>query len=173
MVGKNILFEFIPSQVCLHDKSVGGFSGCFAWIKVMCEQQLGYRVPGPAQCEAIVPVEVVLVESYLDGFLDKAVHVSRCKEHMRNIWLDQLEKSAVAEHSINTRYQINFNNVSVLDRASGYMNRLIKEAIQIRLNQNNFNRDNGFMLSWVWNPATKLLFTHDLDPGKVAIEPTH
>jgi hypothetical protein len=55
---------------------VSGFNGRFAWIKVMCEQQLGYRVPGPAQCEAIVPVEVVLVESYLDGFLDEAVHVS-------------------------------------------------------------------------------------------------
>jgi hypothetical protein len=78
MVGKNILseFEFIPSRVCLRNKSVGGFNGCFAWIKVVCEQQLGYGVPGPAQCEAIVPVEVVLVESYLDGFLDEAVHVS-------------------------------------------------------------------------------------------------
>jgi len=43
----------------------------------MFEQQLSYRVPGPAQCEAIVLVEVRLVESYLDVFLDKAVHVSR------------------------------------------------------------------------------------------------
>jgi hypothetical protein len=109
---------------------MGRFDGCFAWIKVVCEQ-LGYWVPGPAQCEAIISVDAVLVESYLD-----------------------------------------FNNISVLDRALGYMDCLIKEAIQIRLNQNN-NRDNGFTLSRAWNPVTKLLFTHNLDPGKAAIEPAH
>jgi hypothetical protein len=53
----------------------GRFDDHFAWIKVVCGQQLGYWVPGPAQCEAIVSVDVILVESYLDGFLDKAVHV--------------------------------------------------------------------------------------------------
>jgi hypothetical protein len=69
--------------------------------------------------------------------------------------------------------EIDFNNVSVLDRASGYMDHLIKEAIQIRLNQNNINRDNGFTLSWAWNPVTKLLSTQNLDPGKAVIEPAH
>jgi hypothetical protein len=71
---------------------------------------------------------------------------------MRHIRLDQPEKSAVAEHSINAGHQIDFNNVSVLDRASGYMDRLVKETIQIRLNQNNFNRDNGLTLSRAWTP---------------------
>jgi hypothetical protein len=40
------------------------------------EQQICYRVPGPAQCEATVPVEVFVVESFSDCFLDEAVHVS-------------------------------------------------------------------------------------------------
>jgi hypothetical protein len=53
---------------------------------------------------------------------------------MRHIRLDQPEKSAVAEHSINTGHQIDFRNISVLNRASGYMDRLVKEATQIRLN---------------------------------------
>jgi hypothetical protein len=66
---------------------------------------------------------------------------------------------------------IDFNNVSVLDRSSGYKDRLVKEAIQIGLNGNNFNRDNGLTLSRAWNPVTKL-FTHELDPGKAVIEPT-
>jgi hypothetical protein len=92
---------------------------------------------------------------------------------MRHIRLDQPEKSAVAEHSINAGHKIDFNNVSVLDRASGYMDHLIKEAIQVRINQNNINRDNGFTLSQAWNPVTKLLFTHNLDPGKAAIEPAY
>jgi hypothetical protein len=97
---------------------------------------------------------------------------ARCKEHMRHIRLDQPEKSMVAEHSINARLQIDFS-VSVLDRALGYMDCLVKEAIQIRLNQNNINRDNGFTLSRAWNPTTKLLSTHSLDPGKAVIEPAH
>jgi len=58
-LGKNILTKYIPGQVCLSDRSVGRFDGRFAWIKVVCEQQLGYGVPGPAQCEAIVPVDVI------------------------------------------------------------------------------------------------------------------
>jgi hypothetical protein len=73
---------------------------------------------------------------------------------MRHIWLNQLEKSAVAEHGMNRGHKIDFNNVSVLDRASGYMDHLVKEAIQIRLNHKNFNRDNGFTLSRAWNPVT-------------------
>jgi hypothetical protein len=84
---------------------------------------------------------------------------------MGQLRLDQPKKSADVEHGINAGHKIYFNNISVLDRASGYMDRLIKEAIQIRLNQNNINRDNGFTLSWAWNPVTKLLFTHNLDPG--------
>jgi hypothetical protein len=92
---------------------------------------------------------------------------------MRHIRLDQAEKSAVAEHSINAEHKIDFNNVSVLDRASGYVDGLVKETIHKRIKQNNNNRDNGFTLSWTWNPVTKLLFTHNLDPGKAAIEPAH
>jgi hypothetical protein len=41
------------------------------------------------------------------------------KEYIRHIWLDQPEEYAVAEHSINTGKQIDFNNVSVMVRASG------------------------------------------------------
>jgi hypothetical protein len=53
------------------------------------------------------------------------------------------------------------------------MDRLIKEAIQIKLNYKNVNRDSGFILSRAWNPVTKLLFKHDTDPGKAATEPAH
>jgi hypothetical protein len=37
----------------------------------------------------------------------------------------------------------------------------------------NINSDNGLTLSRTWNPVTKLLFTHNLDPGKAAIELAH
>jgi hypothetical protein len=43
------------------------------------------------------------------------------------------EKSAAAEHSINTRHQIDFSSTSVLDKAAGYVDRLVNEAIEIQL----------------------------------------
>jgi hypothetical protein len=146
---------------------VGGFDDRFDWIKVVCGQQLHdlcLKIPGvyriPCACRKV----------YI-GQTGRSIE-ARCKEHMRHIRLDQPQKSAVAEHSINAGHKIDFNNVSVLDRASGYMDRLVKEAIQIRINQNIITRDNGFTMSRAWNPVTKL-FTHNLDPGKAAIEPAH
>jgi hypothetical protein len=121
------------------------------------KDDLGFKIPGvyriPCECGKV----------YI-GQSGRSIE-ARCKEHTGHIRLDQPEKSAIAEHSISTGHQIDFN-VSVLDRASGYMDRLVKEAIQIRLNHKNFNRDHGFTLSRAWNPVTKFLFKHDTDPGK-------
>jgi hypothetical protein len=62
---------------------MGGFDGRFAWIKVVCEQQLGYWFPAPTQCKAIISVGVLRVESYLDGFLDEAVHTTQPEQHQQ------------------------------------------------------------------------------------------
>jgi hypothetical protein len=51
------------------------------------------------------------------------------------------------------------------------MDHLVKVDIQIRLNQKNFNRDNGITLSRAWNPVTKLLFKHDIEPAKRPLNP--
>jgi hypothetical protein len=37
------------------------------------------------------------------------------------------------------------------------MDCLVKEAIEIRLHPNNFNRDGGFTLSRAWQPVTNML----------------
>jgi hypothetical protein len=63
-----------------------------------------------------------------------------------DIRLDQPDKSAMAEHSINTGHCIDFNKTIVLDRTSCYMDRLVKETIGIRLNNQNFNRNGGLVL---------------------------
>jgi hypothetical protein len=73
---------------------------------------------------------------------------ARCKEHLRHIHLEQPKKSAMAEHCMNSGHHIDFNSSSVLDKAAGSMDCLVKEATEIRLNFNNFNRDSGFILSW-------------------------
>jgi hypothetical protein len=75
-LGKTFCPNFYLAQSVYATGQWVGSVAAFAWISVMFEQQLCYRVPDPAQCEAIVPVEVFVVESYLDGVLDKAVHVS-------------------------------------------------------------------------------------------------
>jgi hypothetical protein len=72
------------------------------------------------------------------------------KEHMRHIRLEQPEKWAVVEHSINTANCIDFNSTSKLRTATKYMDLLVKEAIKIRLHPDTFNRDKGFTLSHTW-----------------------
>jgi hypothetical protein len=37
------------------------------------------------------------------------------------------------------------------------MDRLVKEAMEIHLHPNNFNRDGDFTLSWAWQPVTNML----------------
>jgi hypothetical protein len=63
----------------------------------------------------------------------------------------------VVEHSINTGHCIDFSNTIVLDRTSSYMDRLVKEAIGIRLNNQNFYRDGGLMLSSAWHAVIDML----------------
>jgi hypothetical protein len=60
------------------------------------------------------------------------------------------EKSTVAEQRFETGHNVDFSSISILDKATGYKDHVIKEAIEIKLYPNNFNRDGGFTLSWSW-----------------------
>ena len=81
----------------------------------------------------------------------------RVEEHRHHIRLAHLEKSAVAEHSINNGHKISFQETKILASKSGYMDRLIREAIELNLHPNNFNREDGFLLSRTWQPAIQQL----------------
>jgi hypothetical protein len=74
---------------------------------------------------------------------------------MRHTNLGQPEKSAAAEHRLNTGRNIHFKSISIPDKATGYMDYVTNEAAEIRLHstQKNFNRDSGFTLSWSWYPV--------------------
>jgi hypothetical protein len=48
----------------------------------------------------------------------------------------------------------------------------VKEAIHIRLNKEDFNRDNGFNLSRAWFPITRMLASQKAEPGKESIDLT-
>jgi hypothetical protein len=81
---------------------------------------------------------------------------ARLKEHRRHVHLNQPDKSAVAQHSI-TSHRINFDSTSKLGTATKYMDCLVKEAIEIWLHPDNFNRDDRFNLSHTWCPIIKML----------------
>jgi hypothetical protein len=51
----------------------------------------------------------------------------RCKEHIRHVRLKHPVKSAVAEHNFNTGHRIDFSSTSMLDKTTGYMDRLVKQ----------------------------------------------
>jgi hypothetical protein len=76
----------------------------------------------------------------------------------------------VAEHSINTGHCIDFSNTIVLDRTSSYMDRLVKEAIGIRLNNQNSNRDGGLMLSHAWHPVIIMLSNQEAGLTQYALD---
>jgi hypothetical protein len=52
---------------------------------------------------------------------------------------------------------IDFSGTTILDRTSGYVDCLVKEAIEIQLNKNNFNRDCGLILSLALSPVINML----------------
>jgi hypothetical protein len=63
----------------------------------------------------------------------------------------------MAEHSLTTYHRIDFDGTSKLRTATRYMDRLVREAIEIQLHPDNFNRDDGFNLSHTWRPIIKML----------------
>jgi hypothetical protein len=118
---------------------------------VRVKDDLGLKTPGvyriPCECgEAYIGETARTIET-------------RMKEHRRNIRLCQPEKSAVAEHSINLDHKIKFDNAKLLGRSNGYWDRITKEAIEIRMEVRNFNRDTGYALSAAWNPALRKIKT--------------
>jgi hypothetical protein len=88
----------------------------------------------------------VIVAGPYTGQTGRSVDI-RLKEHQRNIRLQYPDKSVVAEHSIDQGHRIQFHNASILATKNRYMDRIVKEAIEIELHPYNINREVGFCLS--------------------------
>ena len=80
---------------------------------------------------------------------------TRVKEHRDACQKGALEKSALAEHAWMNHHPIQWEEVSVIDRARTAKELLVKEAIHIRLNHPSLNRDGGLELPRCWMAALK------------------
>jgi hypothetical protein len=58
---------------------------------------------------------------------------------------------------LDTGRATHFDDTHKLSIAASYVNRLLKETIDIRLHANSFNRQEGFTLNREWQSITQLL----------------
>jgi hypothetical protein len=130
-------------------KSVGLPSRKISSFLRPVKDDLGLRTPGvysiPCECGQV----------YI-GQTGRSID-TRITEHSRHIRLGHPEKSAVTEHSFTHDSLIRFQDTQIPSTKSGYMDRLIRESIELEFRPNNMNREEYLALSGSWKPPFRLL----------------
>jgi hypothetical protein len=105
---------------------------------------------------------VSAAESYIEQ-TGRSVDI-RLKEHQRHIRLEHPDKSAIAQHSIDQGYHIQFHNASILATKTRYIDCIVREVIESELHPYNSNREGGFCLSKSWKSLIDSLKLLGHDP---------
>ena len=71
----------------------------------------------------------------------------RFKEHSADLRLQRYQKSSLAEHSLKTSHHVYLENAKIVARVDHYGKIKVMESLDIELNPNNRNRDEGWKLS--------------------------
>ena len=79
----------------------------------------------------------------------------RIKEHQLDVRLFRVDSSAVAEHNWGAGHHPNWDGVHFVDQDKHWYTRRVKEAIHIRLNGHNINRDRGMDIPGFWLPTNR------------------
>ena len=79
------------------------------------------------------------------------------KEHIAAVKNRQVEKSAIAEHLLQSgsNHWIELHAPRILSTERHYYSRIVREAVEIK-KYKNFNREDGYKLSSTWNPVISL-----------------
>ncbi|XP_049826253.1 uncharacterized protein LOC126266392 [Aethina tumida] len=79
------------------------------------------------------------------------------KEHKRNCILGQSHKSTEAEQALSDgNHKLKFQDKQLLTLTTGYQNRMIRKAKEIRKHENKFNRKKEVLkLDKMWTPVLK------------------
>ena len=109
----------------------------------------------PLQIEGVYEIPCGTCDKKYIGETGRTVK-TRLEEHKRAIRLGYSSKSAVAEHEA-TGHAIDFEKSKVIAREKHFKARLIREAIEIKKNKNNYNRDTGLRISNTWNPVIHII----------------
>ena len=102
------------------------------------------RLPSGTQRDVVYSVKCETCQNEYVGWTMRAVEV-RTKEHQDAIRLNYPEKSAITEHvpERNGSHEIDWQNVRVIDRATGMKGRKVREAFAIEERKPAMNRDTG------------------------------
>jgi hypothetical protein len=109
-----------------------------------CQRLPGLRTPDvyriPCECGRVY-----------NGQMGRSVDIM-LTEHQRHIRLEHPDKSAVAEYSIDYGHRIQFHNSFILATKTKYMDRTVREAIELNSTLTISTERGGFCLSKSWKP---------------------
>jgi len=74
------------------------------------------------------------------------------KEHGAYLKLNRFQKSILAEHSCTTSHHVFLEDARVVAKLDKYGKRKVMKPLEITLNPNNLNKDDGWKLNECWRP---------------------